>query len=259
MKILITGATSGIGFHTGIHLLKRGHFVYFTVHRKEQIKTVVEKLKELDLLENASIFQLDITKDVDRKLIYDLDVDCLICNASVGYGGSILDIPISSLEKNFEVNVFSNIKLIQMYCGHLFLEKKKGKVIVISSIAGIIPIPFLGSYCATKASLISLITCLKKELKLISKDIKVKLIEPGIYNTGFNDVMIENKKESVYFGSIDSKITKIEETLFHILGHNHLNSIVRKITQAVESNSNKLVYSAPFFQKLGAKVYSLFQ
>ena len=258
MKILITGATSGIGYETGVNLLKKGHYVYFTVHREKQVKTVVEKLKAENLLSQASVFSLDITKENDRKLIYDLEIDCLICNASVGYGGSILDIPISSLEKNFQVNVFSNIKLIQMYCGHLFLTKKKGKVVVMSSLAGIIPIPFLGSYCATKASLISLTTCLKQELKLLTPDIKIKLIEPGIYNTGFNEVMIDNKKESQYFKEMDSQITSIETKLFHWVGHNNYHSIVRKITQAVESNSNKLIYSAPFFQKVGAKIYSLF-
>lgn len=259
MEILITGATSGIGFSTGINLIKRGHFVHFTVHRKEQVKTVVEKLKELNLLESAAVFQLDITKEEDRKLIYDLEVDCLICNAAIGYRGSVLDIPIASLEKNFEVNVFSNMKLIQMYCGHLFLEKKKGKVVVMSSLAGVIPIPFLGSYCATKASLISLTTCLKRELKLITEDIKVKLIEPGIFNTGFNDMMIENKNKSIYFSKLEPQLTNIEEKLFSLIGHNDTNSIVRKITQAVESNSNRLIYSAPFFQKLGARIYSFFR
>lgn len=259
MRVLITGATSGIGFETGIKLIERGHFVNFTVHQEEQIKTVVEHLKELNLLERASVFQLDITKEKDRKLIYGLDIDCLICNAAVGYGGSVLDIPISHLEENFKVNVFSNIKLIQMYCGHLFLEKKKGKVIVISSLAGIIPIPFLGSYCATKASLISLTTCLKKELKLITDDIKVKLIEPGIFNTGFNDVMIENKVKTVYFQDIEYQITEIEKKLFQFLGHDSTGCIVRKIIKAVESNSNKLVYSAPFLQKLGARIYSFWR
>lgn len=259
MKVLITGATSGIGLATGINLIQRGHFVYFTVHQEEQIQTVVEHLKELDLLENASVFQLDITKEDDRKLIYDLDIDCLICNAAVGYGGSVLDIPISSLEDNFKVNVFLNIKLIQMYCGHLFLEKKKGKVVVMSSLAGIIPIPFLGSYCATKASLISLTTCLKKELKLITDDIKVKLIEPGIFNTGFNDVMIENKEKSIYFQDLEPELTTIEKKLFYLVGHDNTGCIVRKIIKAVESDSNRLVYSAPFFQKLGVRVYSFFR
>lgn len=257
MKILITGSASGIGFATGVKLLKKGHFVYFTVHRKEQIKTTTNHLKELNLLDNTSVFKLDITEEKDRKQIYDLDIDCLICNAAVGYGGSVLDIPISSLENNFKVNVFSNIELIQMYCGHLFLEKKKGKVVVMSSLAGVIPIPFLGSYCATKSSLISLITCLKKELKLITNDIKVKLIEPGIFNTGFNDVMIENKKESIYFKDLEPNLTEIEKKLFQLFGHNNNSCIVRKIVKAVESNSNKLVYSSPLFQKIGARLYSL--
>lgn len=259
MKILITGSSSGIGFDTGVRLLKKGHFVYFTVHLDSQIETLIEKLKELNLLKNASVFKLDITDIEDRKLIYQLDVDCLLCNAAVGYGGSVLDIPISHLEENFKVNVFSNIELIQMYCGHLFLEKKQGKIVVMSSIAGIIPIPFLGSYCVTKASLITLTTCLKKELKLITNDIKVKLIEPGIFNTGFNDVMIENKKESIYFDSLEPTLTNTMKGLFSFFGYQHTNCITNKIIKAIESDSNKLVYSAPLSQKIVAKLYSLFR
>lgn len=254
MKILITGATSGIGFATGVELIKKGHFVYFTVHRDKQIITVVEKLKELNILENASVFKLDITDNKDRKLIYDLDIDCLFLNASVGYGGSVLEIPIKSLEKNFEVNVFSNVKLIQMYCGHLFLENKKGKIVVMSSISGIIPIPFLGSYSATKSSLSTLTTCLKYELKLLNSDINVKLIEPGIFNTGFNEFMIDNKNESVYF---KTNITEIEKKLFKFIGHNDTKIIVKKIVKAIETNSKKLVYSGPLFQKITVRIYSL--
>ena len=44
MKILITGSASGIGFDTGVELIKKGHFIYFTVHREKQIKTVINKL-----------------------------------------------------------------------------------------------------------------------------------------------------------------------------------------------------------------------
>ena len=174
----------------------------------------------------------------------------------MGYGGSVLDIPISKLEDNFNVNVFSNIKLIQMYAGHLFLEKKKGKIIVISSLAGVIPIPFLGSYCATKASLTTLTTCLKKELKLISDDIKIKLIEPGIFNTGFNEVMIENKEKSIYFENLEPQLTQIESKLFSLVGHNNLDIITKKIVKATTDNSNKFIYSAPIFQKIMSRIYS---
>ena len=258
MKVLITGATSGIGFDVGLDLLKRGHFVYFTVHRKKQVEVVKEKLESFGYLKGFSVFQLDVTKNENRRLILELEIDCLFCNAGVGYGGSVLDIFISTMKKNFEVNVFSNFKLIQLYCGHLFLEKKKGRVIIMSSLAGITPIPFLGSYCATKASLKVLATCLKKELKLITDDIVVKLIEPGIFNTGFNDVMIENKKDSIYFNSIDYKTTIISKKLFRTIGCDNNKNICSKIIKAIESNDNRFIYSAPYFEKLCANIYSLF-
>lgn len=258
MKILITGATSGIGFDTGVSLIKKGHFVYFTVHTDDQIKTVVEKLKELDILDNASVFKLDITEEEDRNLIRDLDIDCLVCNGATGYSGSVLDIDISRLEDNFKVNVFSNIELIQTYCAHLFVENQKGRVVVISSLAGKIPIPFLGSYASTKSSLSILTSCLNKELKLINKNIKIKLVEPGIYNTGFNDYMFDNKEESIYFRNIEEDITNISKKIFRIIGKNDTGSIVKKIVKTITTKSNRLIYRSPYFQSTMIKLYNLF-
>ena len=165
---------------------------------------------------------------------------------------------MQQLEKNFEVNVFSALRLTQIYASSLFLKKKNGKIVFMSSIAGIIPLSFLGSYCATKASLITIAKVLRKELKLIKRDnsIKVKLIEPGIYNTGFNDLMIENKLnfKSKYFENIED-ITLKQKELFSLIGKDNLESITRKIVEAILDDSNKLVYRAPFSQAIGAKLY----
>ena len=57
------------------------------------------------------------------------------------------------------------------------MQKKKGKIIMISSIGAYLPLDFLGVYCATKACVSMLATTLKNELKLINSDIKIKLIE----------------------------------------------------------------------------------
>lgn len=57
------------------------------------------------------------------------------------------------------------------------LKNQNGKIIIISSLAGIIPIEFLGSYCATKASIIMLAKVLQKELKIVNPNIKIKIIE----------------------------------------------------------------------------------
>lgn len=257
MNILITGSRSGIGFSTGITLLKRGHYVYFTVHRKTQVKTLVEKLKKLNISNKYSVFKLDITKKKDREQLYDLDIDVLINNASIGVGGSILDLDIEHIKENFEVNVFSNIEMIQTYATQRLLNNKKARILVLSSLAGIIPLPFMGSYCSTKAALISLVTSLKRELSLISTNLDIALIEPGMYLTGFNEVMIDNKNASLVFDNIYSKVTLCQKRIFKILSKKKLTSITKKIVKAVECKKLGLKYRAPFIQVLGAKIYML--
>ena len=258
MKVLITGAASNIGFSTAISLAKLDNYVYLTVHHEYEIEKVLDKVKELRLENNIECFKLDITLESDRKKIRNLDIDCLINNAAIGIGGSMVEIPIDLMKENFDVNVFSTLRLTQIYLAHLIAEGKSGKVVFMSSIAGIIPISFLGSYCATKASLIMIATNLRKEVRLLNKDIKVKLIEPGIYNTGFNDIMIENKLErnNTYFNDLES-ITLKQKKLFELIGHDNLESITRKIVEAVLDDSNKLLYRAPLSQVIMTKLYML--
>lgn len=256
MHILITGARSGIGYQTGTNLAKLGHTVYITVHTDNQLETLKEKVCKLNL--DINCLKLDITKESDRRKILNLDIDCLINNASIGYSGPLLEIDTNLIKENFEINVLSTLKLSQLYATYLFINKKMGKIIFISSIAGIIPISFLAPYCMTKASLITLATCFKNELKLITKNIKVKLIEPGIYNTGFNEVMINNKlkRESKYYNLLNINLK--QEKLFKLMGKNNLNSIVLKIIDATLDNSNKFIYKAPLSGRIISKIYMLF-
>ena len=82
---------------------------------------------------------------------------------------------MDKVRENFEVNVFSNFEIVQIVIKNM-IKKDSGKIIMISSLAGILPLKFLGSYCATKSSIIMLTQVLKKEIKLISKNIKISLI-----------------------------------------------------------------------------------
>lgn len=253
MKILITGARSGIGYEVGIELANLGHFVYLTVHLEKELVTLEEKVKKYS---NIKCFKLDINSESDRNKIKDLEIDCLINNAAIGIGGSLLDLEVSSLKKNFNVNVFSSLRLSQIYAANCFVNKRKGKIIFISSLASILPINFLGSYSMTKASISMMARVLKNELKLITDDIKVKLIEPGIYNTGFNDVMIENKllEESNYFSNLQD-ITLKQKKLFRLIGKDNLNSVVRVVVKSVLGNSNRFLYKTPFLQAIMSKLY----
>ena len=91
----------------------------------------------------------------------------------------------------------------------------------MSSLSGIMPLKFTGSYSSTKASLINIAQTLKKELKELNKNIKIKLIEPGMYKTGFNQLMIEDKyewmKEKSYFKEELEKIQKKEKIFLKII------------------------------------------
>ncbi len=81
------------------------------------------------------------------------------------------------------------------------IKKKSGKIIVISSLAGIYPVSFIGSYSSSKAALIKITETLRREVKLIDKNIKFCLIEPGFYYTGFNQVMFDEAYDTldIYF------------------------------------------------------------
>ncbi len=256
-KILFTGARSGIAQSVIEKLAKDNYFIYITVHTKKEEKIIKGRYKGF---KNVSCFKLDVTSSEDRKKLEDIDIDILVSNAAVGFGGSLIEIPISKLKENYEVNVFANIEIIKLVLKKM-IEKKKGKIIIMSSIAGIIPIEFLGSYCSTKSSLIMLAKVLKKELKLLGVNIKIKVIEPGIYKTGFNEVMLDNKdlEESKYFKNKEKKIRLKEYLMFDVMGKDNLDSIRRKIIKAIKSNNNKFVYSAPLSQRLFAKIYQIFK
>ena len=168
---------------------------------------------------------------------------------------------MSKVRRNFEVNVFSTFEIIQIVLKNM-IKKGKGRVIVISSIAGIIPFNFLGSYSATKSSVTTLTTTLKNEMKLINKNIKIVLIEPGLYHTGFNQVMFENKydwmiKESYFKEDLD-KINNKEKLMLSIMEKRKLDSIVNKIIEAITAKNPKFIYRAPFTQVIGSKIYDLF-
>ena len=258
MNALITGGTSGIGYDLALKLIKNGHFVYLCVHNDKEIRTVIDKLKDISYQDRVSVIKLDILKKSNRKLINALDIDCLVLNAAVGIGGSLVNMDVDDIRYNFEVNFFSNLEMIKMYIKSRGL--KKSKIVVVSSMAGIFSIPFLGSYCSSKAALSTFVTCLKRELDTSKLNISIKIIEPGTYKTGFNQIMIDNKNElsSTLFNSSMTKISSNQRKLFSFLEYDDLSSVSNKIYSAIVSDNEKLMYRAPLIQSVFSKLYMLF-
>ena len=260
MKILITGAASGIGYSLAKELIKRRHIVYITVHHNKEIKSVRRKLMKDNILRNVYVFKMDITSKKDLSLMDDLDIDILVNNAGIGIGGSFLDIDIKDIRSNFETNFFSTLELTKRFIDKKKKEDKKGKVLITSSLAGLMPIPFLGSYCCTKSALITMGMCLDKELKVSNSKVKLKLILPGAYKTGFNQVMVEGFAKSInnsdYFIYSDDLVMN-QKKFFNVIESYDISSIVYQMIDAIESDNNRLFYKAPFCHKIFTKFYML--
>jgi short-subunit dehydrogenase len=258
MKVLITGARSGIGYATALKLLEKGHIVYITVHTDSQLEEI-EKKEELKNL-NYKCIKLDITDEGDLQKVRDLDIDVLINNAAIGNGGSIMETPLSKIRENFEVNYFGTIRLSKIVLDKMFI-KNRGRILMITSMLGEVPLPWLGIYSSTKAALKSISIALNKELKELKSKIKVIIIEPGFYRTGFNNVMLDNKynEDASNLTELQKRIRSKERALVGFMQSRDITSIVDKIVEAVEAKRPKLIYKAPFIQSIIEKTYMLTQ
>ena len=255
MKILITGAAGGFAYLTALTLAERGHFVYLTCHTDKEVKNVKEKVKGY---KNINVFKVDITSENDRLKVLSLDIDCLWNNAAIGQGGSILEADIEKVKENFEVNVFATLRLTQLVLQKM-VNENKGRIIVTSSMARYTATPFISFYAATKASESLIIKALQRELFLIGSNVKVVLIEPGLYCTGFNHLVLDSKyNDGKYFKNIKKPVHTIENLAFKILEKKNFDSIVVQVVRAVEDKKPKKVYRAPFFQTKLIKLYSIF-
>lgn len=255
-KILITGATSGI-MKELIKRIKDDYLIYATTHTVKELKNI-KKIYIND--NNIECFKLDITNNKDLEKIKELEIDVFLSNAAINNSGSIINMDIDKVIDNYNVNVFSNIKLIQIVLKNM-IKKDSGKIIIISSISSLMPISFTGSYSSTKASLNNIAICLNKELKYITSNVKVTLILPGMYNTGFNKLMFDNKY-NIDFDNLfkeELEMIKLKENLIlKLIEKNNLNSIIKQIEKAIKYD-NKFIYKAPLNQYIISKIYYFFK
>lgn len=257
MKILYTGATSGIAREVVTYLKHdRQIYWYLTVHTKEQLK---HTKKFYERCKNITVMKLDITNKKDYHQLDQLDIDLVIHNAAVGFGGSLFDIPIEKVKENYDTNVFGTLQLTQ-YLFSKFQQQKHGRMIFMASLAGILPLSFIGSYASSKASLIMMARILKNEAKLLDFPLDVIIIEPGLYHTGFNQWLFESKDTYMQNDSFQfqrERIEKREKLLLQFLEKKNMKSIVKQISHAIYDPYPLSIYRAPFFQSIGAKIYQI--
>ncbi len=181
--VLITGAGSGFGKGAAVELAKRGHNVIATTETDDQAAALASEHPEL------TVQKLDVTSDADVAAAADLGVEVLINNAGVGVLGPIATVPMDKVKLSFDVNVFGMVALSQSVIPGM-RERGWGRIINVSSIAGVLASAQGSPYCMTKFAVEAFTKSLRAELA--PHGIDVTKVNPGPYNTGFNDRMVNN-------------------------------------------------------------------
>lgn len=187
--ILITGAATGFGKGVAFGLAKQGHNIIATVENWPQKSLLMAEAAAANISLTVEKFNYleedDLTNIVNK---YGNQVDIVHLNAATGETGPVAEVPVKRIKRVFEVNVFKTIEIAQQFA-KIFVEKKKGKIIFTSSIAGFVTFPFLGPYVASKHALEGLVQSMQQEME--NTGVTIVTINPGPYRTGFNDRMYD--------------------------------------------------------------------
>ncbi|MYW96571.1 SDR family NAD(P)-dependent oxidoreductase [Amycolatopsis rubida] len=191
-SVLITGAGSGLGLGTGLTLAARGHRVFATVERDDQIEPARAAFAERGLA--AEVSRLDLLDPADREAAAALDASVLLNNAGFGAEGPLLRTDSAVVRKTFEVNVFGTLELTRLVSDRLVAAGRGGRIVFVTSVAGLFVAPGAGPYGASKFALEAMAQAVRQELR--PHGIDVRVVEPGPFSTGFNEKLVENAPAS---------------------------------------------------------------
>lgn len=200
MRMVISGVSSGIGKETALFFARAGHTVYGLSRRPCAIEGV--RHLDCDITDEKSV------KEAARSILSEGDVDCLINNAGMGISGAYETAATDDIQRIFDVNVIGGIWLTQAFIPSL--KRTRGRIINLSSVASVVPLPFQSFYSATKAAVDSLGYALAMELRPFG--VKVTSVLPGDIRTGFTDARCKNPSEpDDYNGRIARSVGKMEK------------------------------------------------
>jgi NAD(P)-dependent dehydrogenase (short-subunit alcohol dehydrogenase family) len=183
---VVTGSSSGIGFETSLALARNGYLTYATMRNLQKSKA----LEGIAQDENLSLKTIEMDVDCDLSVKNAIDgiidesgrIDVLVNNAGFGLFGSLEDLEMEEIKRQYETNVFGVIRVTKNVLPTMRL-RQNGIIVNISSIAGLAGIPSQTIYCGTKFAVEGLSESLSFEVEPFG--IKVIVVEPGVINTEF--------------------------------------------------------------------------
>jgi NAD(P)-dependent dehydrogenase (short-subunit alcohol dehydrogenase family) len=170
-KVVVTGASTGIGEATAHHLKRLGF----------EVRAGVRKLEDAERLRVAGIepLTLDVTDSQSiaacRFEVGDGPLAGLVNNAGVAVSGPVEFVPIDELRRQLEVNLIGQVAVTQAFLPQL--RQARGRIVNVSSIGGRVALPLMSPYNASKFGLEAVSDALRRELRHLG--VGVSVVEPG--------------------------------------------------------------------------------
>ncbi len=261
--VVVTGASTGIGRATALHLDQHGYTVFAGV-RKQKDATALKK----DASEKLTPITLDVTKERSikaaeqrvRKAVGKSGLAGLVNNAGVGFGGPVEYIPLDDYRRSFEVNYFGQIAVTQAFLP--LLRRVPGTIVNIASIGGRVASPFMSPYNGSKFALEALSQSLRHELAPWGIDVVV--VEPGSIATpiwekaGETATAAEGEMPPEGRRLYGAQIARFRELLGQTArGGIPPEKVARVIHQAISSERPKPRYLVGIDAKIAARMHGI--
>ena len=176
MIVFITGVSSGFGLETARLLAQEGHTVYGTVRRE------VEPLPQVHYL-HVDVRDRDAVMNVVAQVVEkEGRIDVLVNNAGMGIGGPLEFATEEEIRLQMDTNFMGLVHCVDAVLPHM-RRQGGGKIIALSSIGGLMGLPFQGFYSASKFAIEGYCEALRLETQ--QQGIKVVVLRPGDFSTGF--------------------------------------------------------------------------
>lgn len=203
-KVLITGASSGIGLELAKLFAADGNSLVLVARREELLNKIAGELSsEFGVEVEVIAKDLSIEKsseDIFEKL-KDRDIDIVVNNAGFGAVGPFSDLDYERQIDMVKLNITALTSLTRLFIPRM-VERNSGGILNVGSLAGFQPGPYATIYYATKAFVLSFTEGLKEELK--NSDIKITCLAPGPTNTEFGEVSGLDRSFLFKFGTMSA-------------------------------------------------------
>ena len=239
MVVFITGISSGFGMETAKMLSRQGYTVYGTARRNVDLPPDIYCLN-VDVRDREAV-EKAVAGIIEREGC----IDVLVNNAGMGIGGPLEFATEEEIREQMDINFMGLVHCVNAVLPRM-REKGSGRIIVISSIGGLMGLPFQGYYSASKFAVEGYCEALRLETKPFG--ITVTVIRPGDFNTGFTISRKKKNDKAAFqaYPAYQKSIDKVEQDEANGLNPRVL---ARKVNKVIQKKHPRYGYVVASFKQ----------